>query len=235
MKGDRFLGLMNICLSTRTIPRSKFIALTFLHHQLSIPVHNHEPPTPNIRTQSQHRPKRIRGSSNTGTPPGKPVLSNKANTQKPNSNNHQNTSTPKPPQNRWRMPDERMELICQYLTRAGQEKPVDSHQSHKHARCIQPTLLSHEMEFLVEIIVKCIKARGQLYTSNVIIFTLPDWNMIRQVFSSKFEQETNLSVLECAMRRERYKYVIALFRARCETAKEEQPELGEEYWHWMEV
>ena len=131
------------------------------------------------------------------------------------------------------MPDERMELICQYLTRAGQEKQVDSHHSHKHARCIQPTLLSHEMEFFVELIVGSIKARGQLYSRD-IIFTLHDWNIIRQVFSRKFE-DTNLSVLECAMRRERYKYVIALFRERCRTAKEEQPELGEEYWHWMEV
>lgn len=44
-----------------------------------------------------------------------------------------------------------------------------------------------------------------------------------------------MRVLECAMESERYKYVIALFRERCKAAKEGQPELGEEYWHWMEV
>ena len=226
---------MSICLSTRTIPRSTSNALAFLHLRLSIPLYNHEPPTPNIRTQSRHRPKRIRGSSSTGTNPRKPGPSNKANTQKPNSNNHQNTSTPKTPQIRWRMPDERIELICQYLTRASQEKQLHCDQAHKYARCTrQPTLLPHEMEFFVRFLVKYIKARGQLYSSN-IIFTRRDWNTTRQAFNSKFKEDTNLSVLECAMRKERYKYVIALFRERCETAKEEQPELGEEYWHWMDV
>lgn len=128
-----------------------------------------------------------------------------------------------------------MELMCQYLARVGQEKQAQHDQARHRRHCSQQAaLLPSQMESLVALVVESIEARGLLYDDNI---SLPryDWAAIRHAFNIEFKEDTNLSVLKCAMRKERYKYVIALFRQRCKTAKEKQPEMGEEYWHWMEI
>ncbi|KAL9133638.1 MAG: hypothetical protein Q9175_005179 [Cornicularia normoerica] len=132
------------------------------------------------------------------------------------------------------MPDSRMELMCEYLTRAGKEKQAQCAQAHNHSHCAQQLALSsRQMEFIVELLVNISKARGRLY--GAMTFSRQDWSAITATFNENFGGKTKLSVLECAMRNARYKYVTSVFRERCKVAKEEQPELGEEYWHWMEV
>lgn len=133
------------------------------------------------------------------------------------------------------MPDERMELMCEYLTRVGKEKQAQCNQIYNHVHCTQhPTLPPDQMDTLVRTLIQKTKSRKQLYDNN-ISFTRHDWRTISRYFNLRFAGSTKWRVLECAMRKERYKYLIALVRERCKAAKEEQPEMGEEYWHWMEV
>ena len=90
------------------------------------------------------------------------------------------------------------------------------------------------MDSLVALVVGVIEARGLLYDDDISLSRY-DWAAIGHAFDKQFGEKTKLSVLECAMEKKRYRYVIALFRQRCKTAKEQQPEMGEEYWHWMDV
>lgn len=132
------------------------------------------------------------------------------------------------------MPDERMELMCDYMTWVGKERQAKCDQAHNMGHCTQqPTLAPHQMDSLVRMFINIAKSRKQLYGS--ISFTQQDWFTVRHAFNLRFGGKTKTSVLECAKRRGRYKYVIALFRERCKAAKEEQPDLGEEYWHWIRV
>ena len=89
------------------------------------------------------------------------------------------------------------------------------------------------MDILVRILIEIVTCRKQLYSS--ITFARHDWRYIVDIFSHQFKVNTKPSTLECAMRKERHEYVIALFRERCKVAQEEQPEMGAEYRHWMEV
>ena len=159
---------------------------------------------------------------------------NTAKTPQTNNSNDQNVPPPKPPPNRWRMPDERMELMCQHLHQAGKEKQVQDNHLHNHSPCTQHSVLPpDQMNSLINLLIMIIKSRNQLYGN--ISFSRHDWNAITHAINKGYGGNTRTSVLECAIRTERYKYVITLFRERCKVAKEEQPELGEEYWHWMEV
>ena len=143
---------------------------------------------------------------------------------------------PYAPQYKWRMPTERMELMCSYLTRRGKENAAKSikgyHQSHRHCTR-EDTLSESQMDTLVEKIVSVLKRRGGLYGD--IDISRWDWDAICAAYNKEIGGKTNVNVLRCAVVKQRYKYVVAIFRERCKLAAESQPELGEEYWHWLEV
>ncbi|CAF9905452.1 MAG: hypothetical protein ALECFALPRED_000622 [Alectoria fallacina] len=163
--------------------------------------------------QLQHRANSIRVTSNhRGNPPSKDLEDkNTAKTPQTNNSNDQNAAPPKRPQNRWRMPDERMELMCQYLAQAGKEKQAQDNHSRNNSHCTQHCVLPpDQMNSLVNLLTKIIKSRHQLYGN--ISFSRHDWNAITHAINKRYGGNTRSSVLECAMRAERYKYVIALFR-----------------------
>ena len=145
-------------------------------------------------------------------------------------------TAPYAPQYKWRMPTARMELMCSYLTRIGKEKTAKNdeayHQSHRH--CTQHLTLSEsQMDILVEKIVSVLKRRGKLYGD--LDISRGDWNAIGAAYNKEIGGKTTVTVLQCAVENQKYKYVIGVFRERCKLAEEAQPELGEEYWHWLEV
>ena len=143
---------------------------------------------------------------------------------------------PYAPWHKWRMPTARMELMCSYLTRIGKDKAAKSdeayHKCHNHC-AQQPTLSEYQMDTLVGIIASVLRRRQGLYGD--IDISRQDWNAIGVAYNKEIGGKTNLTVLQCAVEKQRYKYVIAVFRERCKLAEEAQPELGEEYWHWLEV
>ena len=143
---------------------------------------------------------------------------------------------PYAPQYKWRMPTERMELMCSYLTRKGQEQAANSiknyHQSHRHC-ARERTLSESQMDTLVEKIVSVLRQRGKLYGD--VDISSWDWDAICAAYNKEIGGKTKVNVLRCAVVTQRYKYVVAIFRERCRLAEEAQPELGEEYWHWLEV
>ena len=143
---------------------------------------------------------------------------------------------PYAPQYKWRMPTERMELMCSYLTRVGKERAANSvkayRQSHRHC-ARQVTLSESQMDTLVEKIVSVLRGRGGIYGD--IDISSWDWDAICAAYNKEIGGKTNVNVLRCAVVTHRYKYVVAIFRERCKLAAEAQPELGEEYWHWLEV
>lgn len=102
------------------------------------------------------------------------------------------------------MSDERIELICDSILQAGKENQEDSDQDHDFRHCTQnPTLPSHQMHTLIDLLISVKKERRQLYSNNNI--SRPGWNAVRLAFNKKFGGDTRVSVLECAIRRERYK------------------------------
>ena len=143
---------------------------------------------------------------------------------------------PYAPQYKWRMPTKRMELMCSDLTRRGKEKAAKSvagyRQSHRHCTR-QVTLSESQMDTLVEKIVSVLKRRGGLYGD--IDISSWDWDAICAAYNKEIGGKTNVNVLRCAVVAHRYKYVVGIFRERCKLAAEAHPELGEEYWHWLEV
>ena len=143
---------------------------------------------------------------------------------------------PYAPQYKWRMPKKRMELMCSYLTRRGKEQAAKRvaayRQSHRHCTR-ERTLSESQMDTLVGKIVSVLKRRGGLYGD--IDISSWDWDAICAAYNKEIGGKTNVNVLRCAVVTQRYKYVVAIFRERCKLAKEAQPELGKEYWHWLEV
>ena len=85
------------------------------------------------------------------------------------------------------------------------------------------------MRALIGLLISVKKERRKLY-SNDIDTSRRGWNAVRRAFNKTFGGDTRVSVLECAIRRERHNYEIALFREQCKVVKEEDPEFSEEYW-----
>ena len=143
---------------------------------------------------------------------------------------------PYAPQYKWRMPTERMELMCSELTRRGKEIAAKRikvyHQGYRHCTR-ERTLSESQMDTLVEKIVGVLKRRGGLYGD--LDISSWDWDAICAAYNKEIGGKTNVNVLRCAVVKQRYKYVVAIFRERCKLAAEAQPELGEEYWHWLDV
>ena len=85
----------------------------------------------------------------------------------------------------------------------------------------------------MEKIVSVLRQQGKLYGD--IDISSWDWDDICAAYNKEIGGKTKANVLRCAVVTKRYKYVVAIFRERCRLAAEAQPELGEEYWHWLEV
>ena len=130
------------------------------------------------------------------------------------------------------MSDERIELICDSILETAKDDQEENDQNHDIRHCTQtPTLPSHQMHALIDLMISVKKKRAQLYSNNMDI-SRRDWNTVRGAFNKKFGGDTRVSVLECAIRREMHNYEIALFREQCRVAKEEDSELGERYWEF---